>query len=515
MVSFIVRRILASLVVLFVASYLVYNLAANSSDPLADLRSSTLPDAQKHALMQQRIAALQLDVPPYLRYFIWFGGILAGFVGKFTLGDTIDGQHVTDALGSAMGSTLQLVTTAFVIGLIIGVTIGIATALRIYSTFDYITTFVAFLFFSLPVFWVAVMLKQFAAINFNDFLSNPVIPPLWIGVIAVISGVVWMGIVGGGWRRRLIVFGIATLAPVVVLTFTNLTGWFKTPSLGPVVTPALAIGAAVVVTVLSTGWANKRARYTALSVAVGIGLVLYYPLHLLFNQFGVINIGTVLLLIAVMVVLGGVGGWLWGGNDRRPQIRTGALTGFATILIVLIDRFMESWGIYSDQVTNGRPISTVGASTPDLDAVFWIDGLDTFSHLILPTIALILISVASYSRYARASLLDVLNQDYIRTARAKGLTERTVVMRHAFRNALIPITTIIALDLGALISGAVLTETVFAWSGMGALFVQALHKVDLNPIMGFFLVTAITVIVFNFLADIVYSALDPRIRVTA
>ncbi|WP_348535015.1 ABC transporter permease [Pseudolysinimonas kribbensis] len=176
---------------------------------------------------------------------------------------------------------------------------------------------------------------------------------------------------------------------------------------------------------------------------------------------------------------------------------------------------MESWGIYSDQVTNGRPISTVGANTPDLDAVFWINGLDTFSHLILPTTALILISVASYSRYARASLLDVLNQDYIRTARAKGLTERTVVMRHAFRNALIPITTIIALDLGALISGAVLTETVFAWSGMGALFVQALRKVDVNPIMGFFLVTAITVIVFNFLADIVYSALDPRIRVTA
>ncbi|GMA96272.1 hypothetical protein GCM10025881_30960 [Pseudolysinimonas kribbensis] len=229
MVSFIVRRILASLVVLFVASYLVYNLAANSSDPLADLRSSTLPTAQKHALMEQRIAALQLDIPPYLRYFIWFGGILAGFVGKFTLGDTIDGQHVTDALGSAMGATLQLVTTAFVIGLIIGVTIGIATALRIYSTFDYITTFIAFLFFSLPVFWVAVMLKQFAAINFNDFLSSPVIPPLWIGIIAVVSGVVWMGIVGGGWRRRLIVFGVAVLAPIAVLTFTNLTGWFKTP----------------------------------------------------------------------------------------------------------------------------------------------------------------------------------------------------------------------------------------------------------------------------------------------
>jgi peptide/nickel transport system permease protein len=166
-------------------------------------------------------------------------------------------------------------------------------------------------------------------------------------------------------------------------------------------------------------------------------------------------------------------------------------------------------------VANGRPISTVGSSTPDLSGSFWVTGIDSFTHLLLPTTALVLISIASYSRYARSSLLDVLNQDYIRTARAKGLTERTVVMRHAFRNALIPITTVIALDLGGLIGGAVLTETVFAWSGMGALFVQALQRVDLNPLMGFFLVTAVTVIVFNFLADVVYSALDPRIRVTA
>lgn len=515
LVSFIIRRFLASLAVLLIASYLVYVLAANSSDPLSDLRSSTLPTAQKEQLMQQRITLLHLDVPPYLRYFTWLAGVLGGFVGKFTLGDTIDGQHVTDALGSAIGQTLQLVTTAFVIGIIVGITVGIANALRIYSTFDYSTTFVAFLFFSLPVFWVAVMLKQFAAINFNDFLASPVIAPIWIAVIAVVGGIVWMGIIGGSWRRRLLVFGVAALAAVAVFTYTNLSGWFNNPGLGPVVTTALAIGAAVIVTVLSTGWANKRARWTALSVAVGIAGVLYFPLHLFFEQFGLINIGSIIALVALLIVLGGIAGYLWGGHDRRPQIRTGALAALVTSLIVLLDRFMQSWGIYSTQVTNGRPISTVGASTPDLQGSFWVTGIDSFTHLLLPTTALILISVASYSRYARSSLLDVLNQDYIRTARAKGLTERTVVMRHAFRNALIPITTIIALDLGGLISGAVLTETVFAWSGMGALFVQALLRVDLNPLMGFFLVTSITVIVFNFLADVVYSALDPRIRVTA
>jgi peptide/nickel transport system permease protein len=395
------------------------------------------------------------------------------------------------------------------------VTVGIATALRIYSSFDYVTTFISFLFFSLPVFWVAVMLKQFAAINFNNFLADPVVSPLWIAVIALISGVIWMGIVGGPWKRRLVVFGVAALAVVAVFLYTNLTGWFNTPSLGPVVTPALSVGAAVIVTVLSTGWANKRARWTSLSVALGISLVLYFPLHALFEQFAIINVGTIIALVIVLVFLGGLAGWFWGGHDRRPQIRTGALTALVVSLIVLLDRFMGSWNIYATQVANGRPISTVGGGTPDLQGSFWITGIDGFTHLLLPTTALVLISVASYSRYARSSLLDVLNQDYIRTARAKGLTERTVIMRHAFRNALIPITTVIALDLGGLISGAVLTETVFAWSGMGALFVQALNRVDLNPLMGFFLVTAITVIVFNFLADIVYSALDPRIRVTA
>jgi peptide/nickel transport system permease protein len=196
--------------------------------------------------------------------------------------------------------------------------------------------------------------------------------------------------------------------------------------------------------------------------------------------------------------------------------RTGGITAFVCFLIVLFDRYLHSWNLYVNDVATGRPIATIGSQTPDLTGVsFWIQGLDVFSHLVLPTFALILASIASYSRYTRASLLDVLNQDYIRTARAKGLTERTVIMRHAFRNALIPITTILALDFGALIGGAVLTEYVFGWTGMGALFREALVNVDLNPIMGVFLVTSTTAVLFNLIADLVYAGLDPRIRVTA
>jgi peptide/nickel transport system permease protein len=323
-----------------------------------------------------------------------------------------------------------------------------------------------------------------------------------------------MAIVGGDWRRRLITFLVAAAAAAAVLVYISVTGWLANPSLGPVVTTGLSVGAAVVITVLSTGWSNKKARFTALSVA-GMGLVLYYPLHVLFEQFSIINVFTVILIVIVLAALGGLTGWLWGGVDRWPSVRTGAITGFVVGLIMLLDRFLASWNIYVTQVANGRPISTIGASTPDLVGSFWIEGIDTFTHLLLPTTALVLASLAGYSRYSRASLLEVMNQDYIRTARAKGLTERTVVMRHAFRNALIPITTIIALDFGALISGAIVTENVFAWSGMGALFNQALNRVDLNPIMGFFLVTAIAAIAFNFFADVIYSALDPRIRVSA
>ena len=131
----------------------------------------------------------------------------------------------------------------------------------------------------------------------------------------------------------------------------------------------------------------------------------------------------------------------------------------------------------------------------------------------LPTLALLLIGFAGYTRYSRASLLEVLNQDFIRTARAKGLNERTVVMRHAFRNAMIPLTTLVAFDFAGVIGGAVITEKVFAWSGMGSLFVESLRRVDVNPVMGFFLITGTVAILFNLIADIVYTLLDPRIRV--
>jgi peptide/nickel transport system permease protein len=138
--------------------------------------------------------------------------------------------------------------------------------------------------------------------------------------------------------------------------------------------------------------------------------------------------------------------------------------------------------------------------------------LDRVQHLGLPWLVLMVASIATYSRYMRASMLEVVNSDYVRTARAKGLSERKVTMRHAFRNALIPLVTIVALNFGALLSGAVVTEFVFALDGMGLYFINALNAGDPYPIMAWLMITATMIIIFNLIADVAYGYLDPRVR---
>jgi len=144
----------------------------------------------------------------------------------------------------------------------------------------------------------------------------------------------------------------------------------------------------------------------------------------------------------------------------------------------------------------------------------WGALVDSFRHLILPAIALGTIPLAIIARITRSSLLEVLGLDYVRTARAKGLTERSVVLRHATRNALLPVVTIIGLQLGALLSGAVLTETVFNLSGVGLSLFEAISGRDYVVIQGFTLFIAFIYVMINLLVDISYGFLDPRIRQT-
>lgn len=137
---------------------------------------------------------------------------------------------------------------------------------------------------------------------------------------------------------------------------------------------------------------------------------------------------------------------------------------------------------------------------------------DRIQHLIMPVLVLGLIDIASWSRYMRSSMLETINQDYIRTARSKGLSEKVVIFRHALRNALIPIVTMLGLALPAIFGGAVITEQIFAWPGMGFLFVGSVSSRDYPILMASLMLTATTVVFGNLLADLAYGFLDPRIR---
>ena len=137
--------------------------------------------------------------------------------------------------------------------------------------------------------------------------------------------------------------------------------------------------------------------------------------------------------------------------------------------------------------------------------------LDLVKHLILPVATLVAVSVAGDSRFIRASMIDALRQDFVRTARAKGVPERRVIFRHALRNALLPVVTNIGLELPFLFTGAIATETVFSWPGMGQQFITAIGQYDYPVVMGISVITAVLVVGANLLADIVYAIVDPRI----
>ncbi len=172
----------------------------------------------------------------------------------------------------------------------------------------------------------------------------------------------------------------------------------------------------------------------------------------------------------------------------------------ALLLQILFVNIYLKWDV--------RIFYTSGLNNPSEGAF----SLDRIQHLGLPVATLVIIDFALYSRFMRASMLEVINSDYVRTARAKGLPERRVVTHHIVRNALIPLVTVIALNVGGLLGGAIVTESVFSLDGMGFYFRGKLQQLDLYAVMAWLLVTSIIIILANLLADIIYGYLDPRIR---
>jgi len=322
--GFVVRRFIVSIIVLFVASVLIYFTVTSFGDPLAELRSRNPPVPAE--VIEARRVAIGLDKPAHERYLSWVADVVV-----LDFGDDLDGQPVNDQLWRRLSRTLRMVSAAVILSLVLAVGVGVLSATRQYSKTDYFFTFSGFLFLSMPVFWLAALLKEFAAVRFNDLVGR-------------------------------------------------------------------------------------------------------------------------------------------------------------------------------------RIIYTTGSESPRLDADFWGRMANYAGHLVLPTIALALISYAAWSRYQRNSMLDVMESDYIKLAKAKGASRKRVVFRHGLRNALIPLTTIVAIDFGAVFGGAIITEQVFGWSAMGNMLIEGLREYDVNIVLAWMMVTGVIVIVFNLIADLLYGVLDPRIR---
>jgi peptide/nickel transport system permease protein len=225
------------------------------------------------------------------------------------------------------------------------------------------------------------------------------------------------------------------------------------------------------------------------------------------------RVPATLLLVLSAVLLAFVVGTTLGVLSSRKA--NGALSQFITVLslvgfaapifwvgMMLVIVFASLWPV----------LPVAGMRAIDSNAGGLADWLDVAQHLVLPTVTLSLVYLAQYSRLARSSMLDVLGSDFIRTARAKGLAERVVLYKHALRNALLPVITVLGLQFGNVLAGAILVETVFNWPGLGRLAFESVLRRDYPTILGVLLFSSMVVVVMNQVTDLCYRLIDPRIK---
>jgi len=221
---------------------------------------------------------------------------------------------------------------------------------------------------------------------------------------------------------------------------------------------------------------------------------------------------TLLLVVSAVLLAFVVGTGIGVLSSRKPN---GVLSQFITVLslvgfaapifwvgIMLVILFASIWPVLP--VAGMRSIDSSGGG--------WADVVDVAQHLVLPAFTLSLVYLAQYSRLARSAMLDVLGSDFIRTARAKGLAESVVLYKHALRNALLPVVTVLGLQFGNVLAGAILVETVFNWPGLGRLAFESVLRRDYPTILGVLLFSSIVVVVMNQVTDLAYRLIDPRIK---
>jgi peptide/nickel transport system permease protein len=232
------------------------------------------------------------------------------------------------------------------------------------------------------------------------------------------------------------------------------------------------------------------------------------------------RVGVSLRLVIIGSVMGTVIGVIVGawGAIRQYRLSDRVITLLSLLVIstptFVIANLLILAALRVNSVFGLQLFEYTGETSPDAVGGAWNQFVDRLQHLVLPTLTLALTAIAGFSRYQRNAMLDVLGQDFIRTARAKGLTRRQALFKHGLRTALIPMATLFAYGVSGLVTGAVFTEKIFGWHGMGEWVVQGVATQDTNIIAAVTVFSGATILVGGLLSDVIYAALDPRVRVT-
>src|SRR3954453_11378785 len=231
------------------------------------------------------------------------------------------------------------------------------------------------------------------------------------------------------------------------------------------------------------------------------------------------RIGVSLRLILMAMIIGGLLGVLAGawGAIRQYEFSDHAVTMLSFVIlsvpVFVLAVVLEIMAVGFNNAVGSKVFEYTGEFTPGLQGGFWTHAVDRVQHLVLPSVTLLLGEIAIFSRYQRSAMLDVLGQDFVRTAQAKGLRRRTALLKHALRTALIPAVTYFIYNFGILIVGATFTEKIFGWHGMGEWFVDSVTRNDTNAVTAVTCFAAIMILLAGLISDVAYAFLDPRIRV--
>jgi peptide/nickel transport system permease protein len=232
------------------------------------------------------------------------------------------------------------------------------------------------------------------------------------------------------------------------------------------------------------------------------------------------RIGISLRLVILGSVIGTILGVLLGawGAIRQYRLSDRVITVLSLLVLSIPTFVMANLLILAalrvNSVLGVQVFEYVGETSADMRGGWWSQFVDRVQHLVLPTLTLALFAMAGYSRYQRNAMLDVLGQDFIRTARAKGLTRRRALLKHGLRTALIPMATLFAYGISGLVTGAVFVEKIFGWHGIGEWFVQGIATQDTNITVAVVVFAGVMILVGGLLSDVIYGLLDPRVRVT-